>query len=85
VRSCALTCTPTPADFSQRLVVEPATEWREHDGTLRTLEARTLLDACYLQLGAAKKARSRPHTPCRTPYPPYLQARATSATPSAGA
>jgi hypothetical protein len=46
---------PTPADYSQRLVVEQATEWREHDGILRTLEARTLLDACYLQLGAAKK------------------------------
>ena len=42
-----------PADFSQRLVVEQATEWREHDGILRTLEARTLLDACYLQVGVA--------------------------------
>jgi hypothetical protein len=44
---------PTPADYSQRLVVEQATEWREHDGILRTLEARTLLDACYLQVGVA--------------------------------
>jgi hypothetical protein len=44
---------PTPADYSQRLVVEQATEWREHDGILRTLEARTLLDACYLQMGVA--------------------------------
>jgi hypothetical protein len=53
---------PTPADFSQRLVVEQATEWREHDGILRTLEARTLLDACYLQLGAAKEgALQTPH------------------------
>jgi DnaJ-domain-containing protein 1 len=53
---------PTPADFSQRLVVEQATEWREHDGILRTLEARTLLDACYLQLGAAKEgALPTPH------------------------
>jgi hypothetical protein len=53
---------PTPADFSQRLVVEQATEWREHDGILRTLEARTLLDACYLQLGAAKEgALPNPH------------------------
>ena len=51
-----------PADFSQRLVVEQATEWREHDGILRTLEARTLLDACYLQLGAAKEgALQTPH------------------------
>ena len=53
---------PTPADFSQRLVVAPAAEWREHNGMLRTLEARTLLDACYLQLGAAKKgALQTPH------------------------
>jgi hypothetical protein len=53
---------PTPADFSQRLVVEQATKWREHDGILRTLEARTLLDACYLQLGAAKEgALQTPH------------------------
>ena len=53
---------PTPADFSQRLVVEQATKWREHDGILRTLEARTLLDACYLQLGAAKEgALPTPH------------------------
>jgi hypothetical protein len=44
---------PTPADYSQRLVVEQATNWREHDGILRTLEARTLLDACYLQMGVA--------------------------------
>ena len=44
---------PTPADYSQRLVVEQATNWREHDGILRTLEARTLLDACYLQVGVA--------------------------------
>jgi hypothetical protein len=44
---------PTPADYSQRLVVEQATKWREHDGILRTLEARTLLDACYLQMGVA--------------------------------
>jgi hypothetical protein len=43
----------TPADYSQRLVVEQATEWREHDGILRTLEARTLLDTCYLQVGVA--------------------------------
>ena len=51
-----------PADFSQRLVVAPAAEWREHNGTLRTLEARTLLDACYLQLGAAKEgALQTPH------------------------
>jgi len=51
-----------PADFSQRLVVAPAAEWREHNGMLRTLEARTLLDACYLQLGAAKKgALQTPH------------------------
>jgi hypothetical protein len=42
-----------PADFSQRLVVAPAAEWREHNGMLRTLEARTLLDACYLQMGVA--------------------------------
>ena len=51
-----------PADFSQRLVVAPAAEWREHNGMLRTLEARTLLDACYLQLGAAKEgALQTPH------------------------
>jgi hypothetical protein len=54
---------PTPADFSQRLVVEQATEWREHDGILRTLEARTLLDACYLQLGAAIKGALDPDCP----------------------
>jgi hypothetical protein len=54
---------PTPADFSQRLVVEQATEWREHDGTLRTLEARTLLDACYLQLGAAIEGALDPDCP----------------------
>jgi hypothetical protein len=52
-----------PADFSQRLVVEQATEWREHDGILRTLEARTLLDACYLQLGAAIKGALDPDCP----------------------
>jgi hypothetical protein len=44
---------PTPADYSQRLVVEQATNWREHGGILRTLEARTLLDTCYLQMGVA--------------------------------
>jgi len=54
---------PTPADFSQRLVVEQATEWREHDGILRTLEARTLLDACYLQLGAAIEGALDPDCP----------------------
>jgi len=52
-----------PADFSQRLVVAPATEWREHDGILRTLEARTLLDACYLQLGAAIEGALDPDCP----------------------
>jgi hypothetical protein len=40
-----------------------ATEWREHDGTLRTLEARTLLDACYLQLGAAIEGALDPDCP----------------------
>jgi len=39
--------------LSQRLVKDDAARWREHKGTLRTLEARTLLDACYLQLGVA--------------------------------
>jgi len=52
-----------PADFSQRLVVAPAAEWREHNGTLRTLEARTLLDACYLQLGAAIEGALDPDCP----------------------
>ena len=52
-----------PADFSQRLVVAPAAEWREHNGTLRTLEARTLLDACYLQLGAAIEGALAPDSP----------------------
>lgn len=52
-----------PADFSQRLVVAPAAEWREHNGTLRTLEARTLLDACYLQLGAAIEGALDPNSP----------------------
>ena len=51
------------AELSQRLVVAPATEWREHDGTLRTLEARTLLDACYLQLGAAIEGALDPNSP----------------------
>jgi hypothetical protein len=54
---------PTPADYSQRLVVEQATNWREHDGILRTLEARTLLDACYLQLGAAIEGALAPDCP----------------------
>jgi DnaJ-domain-containing protein 1 len=54
---------PTPADYSQRLVVEQATEWREHGGILRTLEARTLLDACYLQLGAAIEGALDPDCP----------------------
>jgi hypothetical protein len=52
-----------PADFSQRLIVAPAAEWREHNGTLRTLEARTLLDACYLQLGAAIEGALNPDCP----------------------
>jgi hypothetical protein len=48
--------------LSRRLVEDDAARWREYDGTLRTLEARTLLDACYLQLGAAKKgALPTPH------------------------
>jgi hypothetical protein len=48
--------------LSRRLVEDDAARWREYDGTLRTLEARTLLDACYLQLGAAKEgALQTPH------------------------
>jgi len=48
--------------LSRRLVKDDAARWREYDGTLRTLEARTLLDACYLQLGAAiKGALQTPH------------------------
>jgi hypothetical protein len=39
--------------LSRRLVEDDAARWREYDGTLRTLEARTLLDACYLQMGVA--------------------------------
>jgi hypothetical protein len=41
--------------LSRRLVEDDAARWREYDGTLRTLEARTLLDACYLQMGVAMK------------------------------
>jgi len=48
--------------LSRRLVKDDAARWREYDGTLRTLEARTLLDACYLQLGAAiEGALQTPH------------------------
>jgi hypothetical protein len=51
--------------LSQRLVEDDAARWREYDGTLRTLEARTLLDACYLQLGAAIEGALRPRLPPR--------------------
>ena len=49
--------------LSRRLVKDDAARWREYDGTLRTLEARTLLDACYLQLGAAIKGALDPDCP----------------------
>jgi hypothetical protein len=49
--------------LSQRLVEDDAARWREYDGTLRTLEARTLLDACYLQLGAAIEGALDPDCP----------------------
>jgi hypothetical protein len=49
--------------LSRRLVEDDAARWREYDGTLRTLEARTLLDACYLQLGAAIKGALDPDCP----------------------
>jgi hypothetical protein len=49
--------------LSRRLVEDDAARWREYDGTLRTLEARTLLDACYLQLGAAIEGALDPDCP----------------------
>jgi hypothetical protein len=44
----------TPPQVSERLATQP---WQERDGTLRELEARTLLDAFYLQLGQARQGK----------------------------
>lgn len=50
---------PSPASpqVSHRLAALP---WREKDGMLRMLEARTLLDAFYIQLGQAKRDEVEP-------------------------
>ena len=47
----------TLPQVSERLVAVP---WQLRDGILRELEARTLLDAFYLQFGQAKEGEGKP-------------------------
>jgi len=49
------TSAPYSPQVSERLATQP---WRERDGTLRELEARTLLDAFYIQLGQARQGKT---------------------------
>ncbi len=50
---------PQASAYSERIA---SVEWREHNGVLRELESRTLLDTFYLQLGQAFEGDAEPKT-----------------------
>gem|GEM_PF-1689204 len=61
--SCDIRLGAFHLNLSRRLVKDEAAQRHNHDGTLCMLEARTLLDACYLQLCAVIKGALNLNSP----------------------